>query len=222
MPDGTLLEKPAQEQLQAFAYFPSMVYVIEKPEYLEMVRKVSNESLKKTKGNKKLNPIYPVAMSENLLEDERIQDFANYVGATAWNILDSQGYSMSNLNVFFTELWCQEHHKHSLMEQHVHPNTQLVGFYFLETPENCSNVVFHDTNSGKVQTSLPEQDITKATIASNAVNFTPKEGMLIFSNAWLPHSFGRHASAKPIKFIHFNLGVQQAPQSCAMPTAEVI
>jgi len=98
---------------------------------------------------------------------------------------------------------------------------QIVGFYFLETPENCSNVVFHDPRTAKVQINLPEQDISMATPASRMINFTPKPGMMIFSNSWLSHSFTRHAADNPIKFVHFNLTVIMQPQSCPAP-AEVI
>jgi hypothetical protein len=83
-------------------------------------------------------------------------------------------------------------------------------------------VVFHDPRSAKVQIDLPEQDMNMATPASKMINFEPKAGMMIFANSWLSHSFTRHASNKPIKFVHFNLTVIHQPQACAMPPAEVI
>ncbi|NDG03534.1 MAG: hypothetical protein EB119_10195, partial [Synechococcaceae bacterium WBB_34_004] len=73
----------------------------------------------------------------------------------------------------------------------------------------------------KAQIDLPETDVNQATIASKMINFEPKPGLMIFSNAWLAHSFTRHASEKPIKFVHFNLTVQMA-QTVACPAAEVI
>jgi hypothetical protein len=119
-------------------------------------------------------------------------------------------------------MWTQEHHKHSAMDAHVHGfGSQIVGFYFLETPEGGSNVVFHDPRAGKLQIDLPEQDINMATPASKAINFTPKPGMMIFANSWLAHSFTRHAAELPIKFVHFNLTVIHQPQTCPAP-AEVI
>jgi uncharacterized protein (TIGR02466 family) len=131
---------------------------------------------------------------------------------------------MENFTTQFSEFWCQEHYKHSSMEQHVHGyGSQIVGFYFTETPENCSRIVFHDPRPAKVQIDLPESDMTQAMPASKMINFEPKPGMLMFTNAWLAHSFTRHAANKPIQFIHFNLYVQpnqQAP-TCAAP-AEVI
>jgi hypothetical protein len=58
--------------------------------------------------------------------------------------------------------------------------------------------------------------------ASNMINFLPEPGMLLFTNSWLPHSFGRHAADKPIKFVHFNLSIQIAEKTCITSIAEVI
>ena len=136
-----------------------------------------------------------------------------------------QGYAMDNFLIGFTEMWTQEHHKHSAMDQHIHGfGAQIVGFYFLEAPEGSSRVVFHDPRASKLPIDLPETDMTKATIASKMINFEPKPGLLIFANAWLAHAFTRHAADKPIKFVHFNLIAQMAQQqpSCQHPPAEVV
>ena len=74
----------------------------------------------------------------------------------------------------------------------------------------------------KVQLNLPEANMSLATPASQMINFEPKPGMFIFSNAWLPHSFTRHGNKKPIRFVHFNVGVQFNQPSCPVPPAEII
>jgi hypothetical protein len=159
-------------------------------------------------------------MSGSYFEDPRIEDFVSFVGGTAWNILNEQGYTMQDNATIFTEMWTQEHHKHSLMEQHVHGyGAQIVGFYFLEVPDDTTRVMFYDPRAGKVQIDLPEQDSTLATLASKVINFTPKPGLLLFTNAWLAHAFTRHANDKPVKFVHFNLNVGTAP---SMPTNQVM
>jgi uncharacterized protein (TIGR02466 family) len=197
-------------QLSVAFHFPCPIYLIERPDFLESVKNVAKENLEKIKEAQKINDVYPVVMSENFFNDEKISKFCSFVGATAWNILNEQGYAMDDKSVSISEMWAQEHHKSSSMEQHTHGyGAQIVGFYFLETPENSSKVVFHDPRPGKMQTDLPEQDITNATIASQMINITPKEGMLIFSNSWLPHSFSRNTSDKPLKFVHFNLFVSK-------------
>jgi uncharacterized protein (TIGR02466 family) len=221
--DG-VVQKPNENQLEQYYYFPSIVYSIKKPEFLEIVKTVSDEYLaKRREEQKEIDDIYPVVMTDSFYADPRVEKFSKYVGQTAWEILQGQGYAMDMFNVQFNEMWTQEHHKHSLMEQHIHGyGSQIIGFYFLETPENCSRVVFHDPKPAKVQINLPELDQSNATPASNMINFLPEPGMLLFTNSWLPHSFGRHAADKPIKFVHFNLTIQQAQQVCLTPTAEIV
>lgn len=212
-------------QLQVAYHFPCPIYLIERPDFLDVVNYVSEEALEVQRKERELDDIYPVYMTGNYFADPRLAKFTEFVGSTAWNILNEQGYAMQNQAVSFTEMWTQEHHKHSAMDAHVHGyGSQIVGFYFLETPEDCSRVVFHDPRSGKVQIDLPEQDMTKATPASKMINFVPKQGMLIFANSWLMHSFTRHAAEKPIKFVHFNLTVIPAEnQVCnTPPPAEVV
>jgi len=210
-------------QLQVAYHFPCPIYLIERPDFLETVSLVSEEALEIAKKTQQLNEIYPVHMTGSYFADPRMAGFTEFVGATAWNILNEQGYAMQDKAVQFTEMWTQEHHKHSAMDAHVHGHgSQIVGFYFLEAPEGGSNVVFHDPRSGKVQIDLPEQDMSLATPASRMINFTPKPGMMIFANSWLAHSFTRHAADLPIKFVHFNLNVIAQPQACPMPPAEIV
>ena len=213
-----------QDTLNANLYFPTIIYTIEKPEFLEAVGKIAEEALVEARKNA-LNEIYPVHMTGNLYDKPEIIPFQYYVGGTALNILNEQGYNTEGFDTYFSEMWCQEHFKHSAMEQHVHgAGSQIVGFYFLEAPEDGSRVLFHDPRAGKPLISWSEKDMAQATFASNIINFEPKPGLLMFTNAWLPHSFTRHSSDKPIKFIHFNLGLRPAAPvfSCATPAAEVV
>ena len=211
-------------QLQVAYYFPCPIYIIERPDFLEVVNTVSEEALEVQRKERDLNEIYPMYMTDNYFGHPRMTGFTEFIGATAWNILNEQGYAMGDKAVSFMEMWTQEHYKHSAMDAHVHGyGSQITGFYFLETPEGSSNVVFHDPRAGKVQIDLPEQDMNMATPASKMINFTPKPGMMIFANSWLSHSFTRHAADLPIKFVHFNLTVIHQPQTCALPpTAEII
>jgi uncharacterized protein (TIGR02466 family) len=210
-------------QLQVAYHFPCPIYLIERPDFLEMVNAVSEEALEIHHKERNLDEIYPVYMTGNYFADTRVAKFSEFIGSTAWNILNEQGYAMQDKAVKFTEMWTQEHYKHSSMDAHVHGfGSQVVGFYFLETPENCSRVVFHDPRAAKVQIDLPEQDMSMATPASKMINFTPKPGMMIFANSWLMHSFTRHAAELPIKFVHFNLTVVEQIPVCAIPPAAEI
>lgn len=217
-------EEKKPDLVMAEVYFPTVIYQIQKPEFLDAVGKVAEAALVDVRKNSELNEIYPVHMTGNLFDHPDIIPFQYYVGATAYNILTEQGYDLGGFETYFSEMWCQEHYKHSGMEQHTHGfGSQIIGFYFLETPENCSKVLVHDPRPAKAMSSWAEQDKNRVTPASGMINFTPKPGLLMFTNAWLPHSFSRHGSDAPMRFIHFNLGLRPLPAAiCAAPAAEVI
>jgi hypothetical protein len=110
------------------------------------------------------------------------------------------------------------------MEQHVHPGVQMVGFYFLDTPDPGSRALFHDPRPGKMSTDMPERNMSQASPASGTINFECQPGDMIITNSWLPHSFSRHGSVKPFRFVHFNIYTQlNTPSVCEQPpTAEII
>lgn len=217
-------EEPAVAPIDEFHYFTTPIYITKQPQFLETVKAIALDSIKQVHGGAKPNKIYPVLMSGNMLEDPRIEEFANFTGQTAWNILSGQGYAMGNFNTVFTEMWCQEHYQTSSMDYHAHPGGNfLVGFYFLDTPEGCPSAVVHDPRPSRMMLSLPETDPSQATLASTMINFKPEPGMMMFAPAWLAHSFGRNLSKAPFRFVHFNLTVQSsAPTACPMPAADVV
>lgn len=198
--------------------------MMDKLEFLDITRKVSKKFIAKRKKESDLNPNYPAYMTESINYDSEMLEFANFVAQAGWDILNSQGYAMDLFSTYFTEMWTQEHHQHSTMEKHIHGNgAVLSGFYFLDVPKDSSRIIFHEPKDSKVITNLPEKDMSQGTHASSMINFVPKEGQLMITNSWLPHSFTKNESKKPITFIHFNIAVQQAAQqSCATQQAEVI
>ena len=217
-------DEPQPAPLDQLHYFATPVYITQQPQFLEVVKAIAADSITQVHGDKKPDKIHPVRMSGNMLEDERIAPFAEFIANTAWNILASQGFAMDGFSTSFTELWCQEHYQTSSMEYHTHPGGNfLVGFYFLDVPDGAPAVVIHDPRPGRVMLSLPEADPSQATLSSTMINFKPQPGMVMFAPAWLAHSFGRNASKKPFRFVHFNLTVHQtAPVVCPVSSAEVV
>lgn len=218
--------KNKTEELNVVPLFNCPVFMMDKPEFLKATRKVSKKFIEKRKNQSELNPNYPVYMTESINYDPEMLEFANFVAQTAWNILDAQGYAMDLFNTYFSEMWTQEHHQHSAMDKHIHGNGCVIsGFYFLDVPKDSSRVIFHEPKDSKTITNLPEKDMSIATHASTMINFEPKAGQLMFTNSWLPHSFTKNLSKKPLRFIHFNIAVANAlqqPQCCEKPAAEVV
>jgi uncharacterized protein (TIGR02466 family) len=204
---------PDLNQVQKFGYFITPIYHITKPEFLDSVREVSKRLLAENeKEIPKLNPIYPVRQSGSLLGEEKLKEFFDFVGYSSWSALNSEGYAMENISLHFQEAWVQEHHKHSGHDEHVHAfGSQLIGFYFFDTPEDSGRLVFHDPRPAKRQINLPEANMNLATDASAAINFEPKAGDLFFAPSWVPHSIGRHGGSKPLRMIHMTMAVSFVP-----------
>jgi uncharacterized protein (TIGR02466 family) len=203
----------SQAVLEPSALFPSMVYTIKKPEFLDATMAVSDEMLAKAKAARPMNDTYPFVMSDSMIGNERTLPLEQFIAESAWAILDNQGYRMDQFGTYVSEFWVQEHFKYSGMEQHVHPyGVAISGFYFLTAPQGGSVIELHDPRPGKVQASLPIKEQTQVRDANNMLHINPEPGLMVFSNAWLPHSFTRNSSNEPVKFIHFNVSVRPAEQ----------
>lgn len=201
-------------------YFASPVIYFDKPEFIDLVNSVSEESL--AAANVELDEIYPVRMSVDYSYNSKIEEFREFVGEVSWAVLKEQGYAMHRYRMAFTSMWTQEHHKHSMMEQHNHSDAHIVGFYFLEVPDNSSKLLFHDPRIAKSMCELEQENINNVTSATSIINFIPRPGLLIFTNSWLSHSFTKHAAETPIKFIHFNIKAVQIEDAAVKPMVEII
>ena len=210
---------PSGNEFTVEYYFPTSVYSIMKPEYLNIAKKVCKEYVEKAT----LDEIQKVRMTQDLRDDPRIKDLSDLILNYSWDILDSQGYDMSNYRTFFDEFWCHDYETSGSMDQHIHgKGAQLVGFYFVHCPKDCPKAFFFDPKMSKVQINLNEKDDKAITHASNVINIPPKEGMLIFTNSWLAHAFGRNASKNNFQFIHFTVTPHAVNNLFSGSTAEVI
>ena len=210
-------EKP--EVLNTEHYFSSPIYWTDKPEWVKTLNTASDAYIKQARlnnldaikqrnkkfGNKGEHPW--VHHSTSLLGDPQFKVIQDYIGATAWNLLDGQGFDLTNHSLFITELWVQEFSKdggghHTL---HTHWNGHISGFFFLKANEKTSMPVFEDPRPGHVMNLLPQKDPSQITVASNQVNYLAKPGRLIFFNSYLPHMYSVDNGYDPVRFIHFNV-----------------
>ena len=206
--------------------FPTYLYRIKVEQFLDNVLTATNKALDLV-YTEPLNELYPVYHTHQMRHYEELANFVNYVGLTGWKILDSQGYQMDDKEVYFEAMWCQEHRKTSGMDVHVHPNNacQLVGFYVIGCDEEETKrpvITVYDPKPAKIQIGLDNKNLAVISPASNSINYKVEPGLLVFTNAWVPHSISRNPSEVPFKVMHFNIGVRPVtPKPFAQP-AEVI
>jgi hypothetical protein len=201
------------DQLNETYLFPTIVYSVEKPEFLSPVSRVAARYL-----DQKSSVIDEfVTMTADFSHEFEVAGFAQYVSQTVWNILESQGHDMSRFVTYFQEMWLQQHNKYSVMDQHIHgAGASFSALYFVDVPDGCSSMVIYDPRPAKVITALPMKDDA---IARQQLTFRPKQGMLVLTPAWLPHSFTRQMSDLPMRFVHMNLSVAPAPEA---PEVEIV
>jgi uncharacterized protein (TIGR02466 family) len=147
-------------------------------------------------------------MTDLVSNDERISSFVQYVSNIAWDVLNKQGYNMDLFYTDASEMWGQSHPHTSSMEKHSHGyGSYLTGFYFLDTPDNSSQMHLHDPRAVKVFNDLPARKINEVSSATSLIYYEPEPGDIIFTNSWLEHSFTRNGSNFPYNFIHINVRV---------------
>ena len=178
--------------------------------YIEEAKKITQDSLDKRykKFGKEVGEKGSTFHSTNeLIDDTQFQTFNKFVLKTAENILDSQGFDLTNHKLKYTEMWVQEftnagggHH-----DTHIHWNNHISGFYFLKCSDKTAQPIFHDPRPGKMMTQLPEKKEELITYASSKMVLKPKPGSLIMFNSYVPHQFPFDLGVEPFRFIHFNI-----------------
>lgn len=191
-------------------YFKSPLYLIEKPEWLSHINNVCNSYIDEQKTIAKKNTSYLKEheysyQSTSLFNEKKLYEFSNYILQSSYNILDNQGYDLTNYNLLFEDIWVQEFSDKGHHNSHIHTESHISGFYFLKCSENTSYPVFTDPRSAAVITSLPQKNINNITFATRDFSYKPKPGTLIFFNSYLPHQFNVQDSKDTFRFIHFNI-----------------
>jgi len=208
------------KNINSSVYFPSLIYTIEIPEWVDEINKICEEyiedSIKNSKEilnnrikrlNKNIEDHGYSYHSKNMVDDKRLEELEKYIGNVSYNILEGQGYDLSEYSLVFNDLWVQEFAKKAggHHDTHVHGNNHISGFYFLKCSEKTSYPVFHDPRPGKTMSQLPQKKEEDITISSEKINIKPKPGTMIFFNSFMPHQYIVDHGVEPFRFIHFNL-----------------
>tara|TARA_R100000365_G_C2705366_1_gene42505 strand:- start:21 stop:680 length:660 start_codon:yes stop_codon:yes gene_type:complete len=203
--------------------FESCVYREELPQYVEKLDKICDPHMDKARKNLKKaieekKERWKVDVGDhglsyhsdgNLDQEKGMQEFKTLILATSKNILESQGFDMSDCGMEYTEMWVQEfadrgggHHY-----THVHWDNHISGFYFLKCSNRTSEPRFHDPRPGRMMLNLPIKDPTKLCSGMERQSFSVKPGTLLMFNSYLPHEFKVDDGIDPFRFIHFNMKV---------------
>ena len=199
-------------------YFTSPVYHEEKPEWVDKLNKFSDPYIKQARddqeeNNKKRlevgykNDIGQTYHSSPLEPDQNFRFFHDYMAKKARWMLEDMGYDTERYSLVYTESWVQEFSFNGAGHHwfHTHANNHVSGFFFLKASDKTSRPMFQDPRTAHVPLKLKEKDTSKATSASDIVNYTPKPGLLMLFPAYMSHAYQVDHGIEPFRFIHINI-----------------
>ena len=158
-------------------FFYTSIYSGEKKEWVEKLNLASDPYILRAREASKKILVKDFAIvyhSEMLTNDINFQEFLKYINSNAFDILNNQGFDLTNYSLVTTDLWVQEFASlgggnHS---PHIHWNGHISGFYFLKCSDKTSFPIFHDPRPGRMMNLLPEKDTSKISLASSLFNFS--------------------------------------------------
>jgi uncharacterized protein (TIGR02466 family) len=188
--------------MQCFAYFPSLVYREECPDWVAEVKNKTAPYLDEMREGCG----FSVLQTNSMVNDPSLAFLRDAFFNASVGALKEQGYDLDRYDFFVNGMWGQEISSEGEHTPHVHANTQMCGLYFLDTPKNGAYPVFKDPRFSKACMDLfsaPQSDITNATTDIHFDSVRP--GSFLIFNSWLPHSISKNMAKDLTKFIHFTL-----------------
>lgn len=186
--------------LQAFAYFPAMVYRDDHPEWVDYTKAAVTKHYAAVPHDNML------LQTGNMVDDPELKFLKDYLVESSTEILRSQGYDVDRYDFYLSSLWGQYVNCNGGTNVHVHKNSQIAGWLFLEVPENGSYPVFHDPRKNKEMIELDFNQGEELTNASASVHFKNiKPGTVLFANSWMHHQLTQNTSTEETQSIHFTV-----------------
>ena len=111
---------------------------------------------------------------------------------------------MDKYELYVSGLWGQDVKCNGSTNVHVHKNSQICGWMFLETPENGSYPIYHEPRMNKQMIELDYVPNTEVSNSSSYVHFNNvKPGTILMTNSWMQHQLTPNYAQSETKSIHF-------------------
>ena len=185
--------------MESYAYFSSPIYREERPEWVDETLKHGQRYCDRIEDS-------VVKQTENMANDPELSYLSSYFRDKSVSILRDQGYLTDEYEFYVSAMWAQEFGCGASNIMHVHGDSQISGFYFLDAPEGGSYPVFDDPRPGKKMADLWSAPSDEVTMATPQIHFNNVQaGTMMLFNSWLPHMITPNQSNSPTRFIHFIL-----------------
>lgn len=194
--------------MEGYAYFPAVVYRDERPDLAEEVAEACLRQLgtiSETQGALRQTGV--------VQHTPEFRNLANYVLLTSVDILREQGYAIDRYDFYISGLWVQEVSTHGSTNVHMHKNSQISGWLFVDVPENGAYPIYRDTRVNKAMTELDFVQGDEILNATNTIHFgSVQRGTVLFANSWVPHQLAARGE-EPTRCVHFIVSHKDRPCS---------
>ena len=195
--------------MEGYAYFPAVVYRDERPDLAEKVLSTCLQYVDKVR-----NTNWPMQQSAHIGSDPAMRDVADYLLLSSVDLLRGQGYDVAKYDFYLQGLWAQEIGRNGGTNVHVHKNSQMCGWFFLETPQGGAYPIYHDPRTNKAMSELDFVQGEEVTNATNMIHFNNVvPGTVMFSNSWMQHQLTGSNAETPTRCIHFIVAHRERPCS---------
>lgn len=194
--------------MERFSYFPCHVYRDEHPDWVGYTLQVVQKYFDQTASERSVD------QTGHMANDPDLKFLVDYLLLASDAILREQGYDVDKYDLYVSGLWGQDVKCLGGTNVHVHKNSQLSGWFFLETPENGSYPIYHDPRMNKQMVELDYVRNEELTNASSEVHFNNvKAGTIMIANSWLQHQLTQNNSQVQTKSLHFMISHKE--KSCS-------
>lgn len=194
--------------MNRFEYFPSCVYRDEQPDWVGYTLQVAQKYYAAAQNGGAM------AQTMHMANDPDLKFLVDYLILASDTILREQGYDMDKYELYVAGLWGQDVKCTGSTNVHVHKNSQICGWFFLETPEGGSYPVYYDPRMNKQMVELDYVQSTELTNASSYVHFNNvKPGTVLMANSWMQHQLTQNMAQAETKSIHFIISHKDRPCS---------
>ena len=139
------------------------------------------------------------------LNKEQPKYFVNSISTNLNEAFIDMGWDIKNQEVKITSMWSIINKKNASNTRHIHSNNYISAAYYVKSPENSGNIVFHDPRS--VTTFRYPRISERNTLNSNVFTIQPKEGLLVLFPSYLYHSVDLNRSEEERIVISFNINL---------------
>jgi uncharacterized protein (TIGR02466 family) len=194
--------------MDAYTYFPSVIYREEHPDWVGYTLQVAQKYYAAAQNGGVM------AQTDHMANDPDLKFLVDYLVLASNTILREQGYDVDKYELYVAGLWGQDVKCNGSTNVHVHKNSQICGWFFLETPEGASYPLYHDPRMNKQMIELDYVQGTELTNASSTVHFNNvKPGTILMANSWMQHQLTPNMAQTETKSIHFI--VSHRERSCS-------